>query len=122
MEFFSNKIILILLSLALIFTSGVVLLTNVFDTPLLSPEKGAAWIYIDRPFIMEAQREGERITYRKRFSVEAAPLPATLAIRTLGTSQVFIDGKRIQPVKSAAARWKESVAVDLTGVLVPGIH
>ncbi len=122
MKFFSNKITLILLFVALMVVSGFVLLAKAVDTPLLFPEKGAAWIYIDRPFIMEAQREGERVTYRKRFSVEAAPQSATLTIRTLGTSEVFIDSKRLQPVKYDAERWKATQIVNLADILMPGPH
>ncbi len=121
MKFFSNKFTLLLLSLALIVIAGFVLMAKV-DTPLLFPEKGAAWIYIDRPFIMEAQREGERVAYRKRFSFEQMPAAATMTVRTLGTSEVYLDGKHIPAIKSDTARWKGTKIIDLPGILGPGMH
>ncbi len=123
MKFSTEKIIPLCLFLALFLALfGVFVIAKDFDSPLLFPEKGATWIYIDRPFIMEAQREGERVTYRKHFSVEVASLPATLTIHTLGTSEVFIDSRRIQPVKSNVERWKATQIVSLADILMPGTH
>ncbi len=121
MKFLSNKIALLLLSLALIFISGFLLISKVFDTPLLLSEKGATWIYIDRPFIMEAQREGERVSYRKRFNLKTAPSPAMLTVRSLGTSEAYLDGKRILPITSEISRWKSTGTIDLSGI-GPGTH
>ncbi len=123
MTFFTKKTVLLSLSLALIsLIFGFFIMKRGGDTPLLFSEKGASWIYIDRPFIMEAQREGERVTYRKLFGVEHTPVAATLTIRTLGASEVYIDGRRIPPVKSDIARWKRTEIIDLTGILAPGTH
>lgn len=97
-------------------------MTKGLDAPLLFPEKGAGWIYIDRPFILAPQREGERVSYRKRFRVEHAPLTATLTIRALRVADVSIDGNRIPAVKSELARWKGTQVIELSGYLAPGMH
>ncbi len=123
MKFLAQKIVLLILSTVLIFIMLVFLIVmKGHDTPLLFSEKGASWIYIDRPFIMEAQREGEHVTYRKRFGVEQAPSPATLVVHALRVSEVYLDGKRIPPVAPGLSRWKGTETVDLTGLLAPGIH
>ncbi|HUL01100.1 MAG TPA: hypothetical protein VLX29_09610 [Nitrospirota bacterium] len=80
------------------------------------------WIYIDRPFVAEAQREGERVSYRKSFHVEQIPSQLTLTVRALRIAEVYIDGKRLLPVKSNLSRWKGSQIIDLTGFLAPGQH
>jgi hypothetical protein len=123
MKYLKRKSILLSLLLLLVLAvSGIVLMTNMFDTPLLFSEKGAAWIYIDRPFVMEAQREGERISYRTSFSVEQPTLSATLTIRAFGVPDVYIDGRRILPSSSIPARWKNTRTFDLSGVITPGRH
>jgi hypothetical protein len=122
-KFLNTKILLPSLSVFLfVVIAAVLIMTKACDTPFLSSEKGATWIYIDRPFIMEAQREGERVTYRKRFGVGLAPSPATLTIHALRVSDVYLDGKRIPPVESGLTRWKGTETVDLTGFLAPGMH
>jgi hypothetical protein len=123
MKFLNKKTILPSLFIALIFISmGSFLLTKSHDTPLLFSEHGATWIYIDRPFIMEAQREGERVSYRKRFGVEHAPSAVIVTIRSLGDAEVYLDGRPIQPVTSDRGRWKGTRIIDLTGILAPGAH
>lgn len=123
MIFLKKKSILVGLSLLLVLVvSGAFLIANALDTPLLFSEKGATWIYINSPFVMEAQREGERISYRKSFSIEQPPLPATLTIRVLGEPDVYIDGKRLLPLTSIPARWKKTQIFDLSGILAPGRH
>jgi sorbitol-specific phosphotransferase system component IIC len=107
--------------LILIF-AGIFAISMGCDTPLLFSEQGASWIYADRAFVMEAQREGEHVSYRRRFGVEQAPPPATLIVRALGNPDVYLDGRRIQPVKSDAARWKQTLTFELAGVLAPGMH
>jgi hypothetical protein len=122
MKFLKKKSILFSLSLLLVLAvSGVFLITNVSDTPLLFSEEGATWIYIDRPLVMEAQREGERISYRKNFSVEQ-PLPATLTIRVFGDPDVYIDGKRLLTLSTISTRWKRTRIFDLSGIIAPGKH
>jgi 4-amino-4-deoxy-L-arabinose transferase-like glycosyltransferase len=106
----------------ILIAAGLFVMTNGCDAPLLFSAQGATWIYVDRPFVMEAQREGEHVSYRKRFGVEQAPPAATLAIRALGDPVVYLDGRLIQPVKSDASRWKHAVTFDLAGVLAPGMH
>ena len=102
--------------------AGFFIITKISDTPLLFSEKGATWIYIDRPFVMEAQREGEHVSYRKRFDIEHAPSAATLTIRSLGEPEVYLDGKRIPFVRSDTGRWKSTRIFDLSGLLAPGMH
>jgi hypothetical protein len=121
MMFFSKKIVLPFLAVLAVMC-GLLFIVKGFDTPLLFSEKGASWIYIDRPFIMEAQREGESVAYRKHFNVESASAAATLTIRTLGSSEVYIDGKRIPPVKSVIGRWKSTQKIGLSGILTAGTH
>ncbi|MCK9419640.1 MAG: hypothetical protein M0R70_09705 [Nitrospirae bacterium] len=123
MKFPNKKILLPGLVMALlVIIAGFFLMTKGGDSPLLFSEQGAAWIYIDRPFAMEAQREGEHVSYRKRFSVDQAPSATRLTIRALGDPEAYLDGKRIQPVESDLGRWKNARIFDLTGILGPGMH
>jgi hypothetical protein len=109
-------------SLALLCVFFGILFINYADTPILLSEKGATWIYVDRPFVAEAQRKGERISYRDSFHVDQIPSPLTLTVRALRLSEVYIDGKRISPTKSNLARWKGSQIFDLADLLAPGQH
>ncbi len=123
MKFPNKKILLPGLALALlVIIAGLVLMSKGGDTPLLFSEHGAVWIYIDRPFAIKAQYEGENVSYRKRFSADQASSAATLTIRALGDPEAYLDGKRIQPVKSDHGRWKTARIFDLTGILGPGMH
>ncbi len=123
MKFLNKKTLLPGLSIVLIvIIAGFFLMTKGGDSPLLLSEQGAAWIYIDRPFAVKAQYEGEHVSYRKRFSVDQAPSASTLTIRSLGDPEAYLDAKRIQPVKSDHGRWKTDHIFDLTGILGPGMH
>lgn len=123
MKFQNKNTLLPSLSFVLILiVAGLFVMMNGCDAPLLFSEQGATWIYVDRPFVMEAQREGEHVSYRRRFGVEQAPPAATLTVRALGDPNVYLDGRRIQPVQSDAARWKRTLTFDLAGVLAPGMH
>lgn len=119
----TKKTVLLGLSLFLfIIIVGVIINKDVFDIPFLFSEEGATWIYIDRPFVMRAQHEGEHVSYRKYFRVEHPPLSATLTIRALKVADVYLDGKYIPPINYELAKWKGTNIVDFTGLLTPGMH
>ncbi len=123
MKFPNKKILLPGLALALlVIIAGLVLMTKGGDSPLLLSEQGAAWIYIERPFAVKAQHEGEHVSYRRRFSVDQAPSATMLTIRSLGDPEAYLDAKRIQPVKSDHGRWKTDHIFDLSGIPGPGMH
>ena len=114
---------LIALSLILICVlAGIVIRMFARDIPFLSSEKGATWIYIDRPYILEAQREGERVSYRKYFRIENVPSRAALVVRSMRVPEVYMDGARLVPKESEFGRWKGTEKFDLTGLLSPGRH
>ena len=92
------------------------------DSPFLSSEKEATWIYIDRPFLLVAQREGERVSYRKYFTMESETSQVTLVVRSMKVSEIYLDGKRLVPVGYEPARWKGMQKFDLSGLLTPGKH
>jgi hypothetical protein len=111
------------LSLFFIFVVACFLtMTKSFDTPVILSEKGATWIYINRPFNVSAQFTGERISYRTHFFVDHVPSPAIMTIRALRISEVYIDGQPIPPIKSDLLRWKGTQVVNLRGFLSPGMH
>jgi hypothetical protein len=123
MTFLNTKTLLPgLFIVLLVIIAGFFIMTKGGDTPLLFSEHGAVWVYIDRPFAVKAQYEGEHVSYRKRFSVDQASSAATLTIRALGDPEAYLDGKRIQQVKSDHGRWKTAWKFDLTGILGPGMH
>ncbi len=114
---------LFVLSLILIFVlAGIAVKMFARDIPFLYPERGAAWIYIERPFILEAQREAERVSYRKNFTVETGSSRAALVVRSLGSSEVYLDGRQLVPVKSEASKWKSVGIFALEGFLSQGRH
>ncbi len=110
------------LSLFFIFAVACFLaLTKSFDTPVILSEKGAAWIYINRPFNVSAQFTGERASYRTHFFVDQVPSQAKMTIRALRISKLYIDGHPIPPIKSELSRWKGTQVVNLS-FLSPGMH
>jgi hypothetical protein len=97
-------------------------LTKNFDTPVIVSEKGAIWIYIDRPFNVSAQFTGERVSYKTHFFLDQVPSQALLTVRALRFSKVYLDGQPIPPIKSDLLRWKGTKVVNLSGFLSPGMH
>src|SRR5512135_1543413 len=97
--------------------AGIAIRMFARDIPFLSSEKGATWIYIDRPYILEAQREGERVSYRKYFSIENVPSRAAFVVRSMRVPEVYMDGARLVPKESELGRWKGTEKFDLTGLL-----
>jgi hypothetical protein len=97
-------------------------ITKSLDTPVILSEKGATWIYINRPFNVSAQFTGERISYRTHFLVDHVPSPAIMTIQALRISEIYIDGQPIPPIKSDLLRWKGTQVVNLSGFLSPGMH
>jgi hypothetical protein len=114
-----------LLSTSLVFIcifGALSMISSGVDSPFLSSEKGATWIYIDRPFLLEAQREGDRVSYKKYFTMENGPSRAALVVRSMRVSEVYLDGTRLVPVEFKLARWKGMKKFDLSGLLTPGKH
>ena len=102
---------------------GCSMISTGVDSPFLSSEKGATWIYIDRPFLLEAQREGEHVSYRNYFTTTGnGPSQATLAVRSMGVSEAYVDGRRLVPMDVELGRWKGMKKFDLSGFLAPGKH
>ena len=93
---------------------------NVF---FLFPEGGAQWIKIEKPYEFLAQVDTrEEVTFRKRFTVAAAPKDATLVVRAMRTAAVFLDGRLILPFAENLQDWKIKRIIGLGGLLPPGEH
>ena len=111
-----------LVLLLVLIVAGFSLLPPGLDIPYLASEKNASWVYINRSFFAEAQREGEHVSYRTRFDIAQVPGQAVLTVRALRVPEVYLDGKHIPPLSSHLGKWKGIRTFDIAPSLTPGTH
>ena len=88
----------------------------------LSQTDEAEWIKVDRPFKLKAENYQQTIVqFRKIFEVDQPINIATLVLRSLRFSRVFLDNQLVFESSTKPDQWKKADTITISD-LTPGSH